>query len=589
MNLSQSIWKVICDHPRRIFLQTSTESLSYGSLRRQIIRTFELIDNRGLTRGDRVVIHIRDDYLSAAAWLACMLDGLIPVNISAHSVAEKVGAVVKATEAALILSDSDGVVCSNLPSKQQQVSRVRENLLSRYGFLARPHGREPRCDAVDTATAYLLFTSGTTGNPSGVAISIRALEAHLSTLKKIFGYCHESCIANATDLAHTDGLVHGLLVTCYSGATLFRPGDMTSVGVEAWLDRLAKFGASHLVTNPTALQIILKQARHGDYFKHSEFRAVISSASTLHASIWEAFEGRFSCEVCNLYGMTETVANATYAGSFPGMGSKGTIGKPIDCEVRVTDSSTGAAISTGVGNLEVRGSNIFDGYWRDEERTRDVLLEDGWFRTGDMASWDSEGNLHFEGRDENRIVSGGLTINPGEIDEVLLQHPSITKSVTVGIAHDDFGEIAVSGVEVCERTNSADLMRHARDKLEPLKVPKKICLLDVIPTGDSGKPKLAELITCLEYELENDSLVLPQHDVAGSTQAQVLAVAASVFCTNIHELSLEQTPDDLNAWDSFTHLTLLVEIERHFTFSIPTAKIAQIRSLGDIVKVLEDG
>lgn len=587
MNLARQIWAVVCEHPRKIFFQTPTESQNYAALRRQIVHNLQLIDKFSLTRGARVVICIRDDYLCAAAWLTCMLDGLVPVNISAHSSTQKLESVVDATEAELIFTDTVGAASGNSLKGELGVSRARRLLLSKFGIAKKRRRTKPRCETSSEDIAYLLFTSGTTGNPSGVKISVGALEAHLSTLQKVFGYSTDSCLANPTDLAHTDGLVHGLLASCYSGATLFRPGDLTLVGLEHWLDSFKKFGVSHLVTNPTALQIILRQARHEDYFKHPEFKAVISSASTLHESIWKEFENRFNCEVCNLYGMTETVANATYAGSFAGMGRKGTIGKPIDCEVKVTDSSTGAEVSAGVGNLEVRGENIFQGYWRDEERTQKVLRADGWFRTGDLAAWDTDGNLHFYGRIGNRIVSGGLTIDPAEIDEVLLQHKCVTKSVTAGLPHAEFGEIAVSGVEVCEMTTNIDLMRHVREKLEPLKVPKKIYILDVIPTGNSGKPKYAEVRRNLQHQLESESTKSQQPELGDSAQVQVLEVAARVFCMDAHDLGLEQTAEDLEGWDSFTHLTLLVEIERHFNFTIPTAKVSQIRSLSDIVKIIE--
>lgn len=575
-----------------MFFQTPMESQNYASLRRQITHNLQLIDRFSLEPGDRVVISMADEYLCAAAWLTCMLDGLVPVILSAQMNAEKLVSIVDATEAALILSDCTGAISDNLVAKTQRISRVQRSLFENFGYVASRRRRNPRCETSDKDTAYLLFTSGTTGNPSGVSISVGALAAHLSTLTRVFGYSAESCLANATDLAHTDGLVHGLLVTCYSGARLFRPGDMTSLGLEDWLDSLAKFGASHLITNPTVLQIVLKQALHTDYFKHTEFSAVISSASTLHPFTWEEFETRFSCEVCNLYGMTETVANATYAGSFPGMGQKGTIGKPIDCEARVTDIATGVSMSEGIGDLEIKGSNIFDGYWRDEERTRKVLQKDGWFRTGDLAAWDSNNNLRFHGRSGNQIVSGGLTIDPAEIDEALLQHKYVTKSVTLSVPHSEFGEIAVSSVMVCERVTSVDLMRHARERLEPLKVPKRICILDAIPTGDSGKPKYAELRRLLEQELTASDLspyigLGPTED-AIPLHEEVMAVAAEVFCVDTSDLELEDTAEDVDGWDSFTHLTLLVEIERHFNFTIPAAKVAQVRSLSDIVKIIED-
>lgn len=532
--------------------------------------------------------------LASSVFLAALLDNKVPVMLNPASSIERLNAIFQITEPALIVvgeSDKQAQLQSlsnfnfaDMPATVPGQQRLIDRLLGTTQKNPNEPGlqREPLLEADNDALAYLLFTSGTTGEPSGVEITHGALQAHMATLTRLFDYSEKSCIANPTPLSHTDGLAQGLLLSVANGACLLRPGQFSLDNLEEWLDQFSGHGVSHLITNPTVITLIHQLARQDDYFDFEGFRAVISSASVLRDKLWSEFEKRFNCRLFNLYGMTETVANATYAGRHPEMGKPGTIGVPVDCQARVVDPANGTISIDSAGELQLKGAHICRGYWRNPDRNRASFVEDGWFRTGDLVKQDSAGNLIFVGRLKSIINSGGLSIAPEEIDEALLRHDSVLESVTVGLPNFDFEEIAVSAVVLKQVLPQEQLLAHARQMLEPLKVPKHILQVDQIQRGGAGKPDL----TLIKAELKDiiashgsGQETTPDHQV--SMQA-VIDLAARVFSLDSASLNGETSPATLPAWDSFNHLTLILEAERTFDLTIPTAAIASIGSLKDL-------
>lgn len=317
----------------------------------------------------------------------------------------------------------------------------------------------------------------------------------------------------------------------------------------------------------------------------------------LRSELWTAFEKRFNCQLYNLYGMTETVANATYAGRHPEMGKSGTIGLPIDCEARIVDPADATTSTCGPGELQLRGAHICRGYWRNPGRNQSSFLQGGWFRTGDLVCRDDEGNFEFVGRLKSIINSGGLSIAPEEIDEAVLRHPAVIESVTAGLPHPEFEEIAVSAVvlnqdiapDVHQNIALEQLLAHARQWLEPLKVPKQIMLLDHIPRGEAGKPDLIRLKATLQSSAgQQGSRQQPTQDHRVSIR-EVLELAARVFNLDPASLNAQTSPATLMAWDSFNHLTLVLEAERAFGLTIPTAAIVGIGNLQELHETICNG
>lgn len=611
----RNIWQRIRADRNRVFIRSPLGSVSYGRTADLVTRFCAAFDQNSITQGSRILIVSANEPVASAAFLAAMLDGLVPVMLSPDSQVDRVNAIRQSVEPALLIADevfAAGLDTSGLAVELNGVpvisisTAVRIELQSGLnvgwrdilkffrsdeagiGFDLPDDGREPRLPIVDDTTAYILFTSGTTKLPSGVQISRNALIAQLETLNRLFGYNVESRIFNATPLAHTDGLVQGLLLAAANGAALLRPGPFSLSNLEEWLDRIGRYRATHFVTNPTVLSLIDRFAAHDDYFDDDGFFGILSSASILRPSLWEKFESRFKCFIYNMYGMTETVANATYAGRHPEMGPVGTIGFPVDCQARLMAvSATGCENeSTVEGELQIRGENIFQGYWKDPVRTAHTLLSDGWMRTGDLARRRDDGGLDIVGRISTVINMGGQSIVPEEIDEVLASHPAVLDVATVGVSDPEFEEVAVSAIVLEVPASESELTEHCRQHLERLKIPKRIIAVEKIPRGGAGKPNTAELRNLLIPLLAGgaDSPVAGE-DVKVTANA-VYQMAADVFRIPAEDLEAGSSPATVEVWDSFNQLSLMIEAERRFGVRIPASQVAGIRTLGDLHQVI---
>jgi long-chain acyl-CoA synthetase len=609
----RSLWDQVSLGSGRKFLRSPRGAVTYKRLYEVVCSFCAEFDRRSVGQGERVVIVTANEAVGSAAFLASLLDGKVPVMLSADSGPGRIAAIRDSVEAALTVTDdsfanalrrsagsADAMLAIGPDVSLEVVEQgLGSALLGVVGRLRRGAvetvpglpvtGREPQLPEADDSLAYILFTSGTTKAPSGVEISRKSLMAHLETLTRLFEYGSGSRIFNATPLAHTDGLVQGLLLTVVNGATLLRPGPFTLPGLEEWLNCLSRFEASHFITNPTVLGLIDRFATHDDYFDESHFFGILSSASTLRPDLWQKFESRFNCSIFNLYGMTETVANATYAGRHPEMGALGTIGCPVDCEVRLAPLPGSDISEPGhqEGELQVRGENIFSGYWKDPVRTAATLLDNGWMRTGDVARRREDGSFEIIGRIKTMINTGGQSVAPGEIDEALFTHPSVIDVATVGMEDPEFDEIAVSAVVLDSPVTEAELTDYCRQRLERLKVPKRIIPVQSIPRGDAGKPVLGVLRNMLQPLLHVDASVTATEGGRGTVSAdEVCELAASVFRVPVESLDADSSPSSVEGWDSFSQLALVIEAESRFGVSIPASRVASLRTLRDLQQFL---
>ena len=511
--------------------------------------------------GDRIMITLEDEAQASAAFIASLLSGLTPVMLPSDIGKERRDSIHQLLQPALVVSD--GAMFS-----------APEGLIVPEGHQNPDH------------LAYVLFTSGTTAEPSGVEITRGNLFSHLRTLIRLFDFNSRSRVFNPTPVSHTDGLIFGPMLAISTGGAFIRPGPLNLPELGSWAGLLRQHGATHMVTNPTVLSLIYRSAEDSDLFKGEGFRGVISSASLLRPDLWHRFEERFGTQIWNLYGLTETVTSALYAGRHPEMGAVGSLGKPVDCEARVSAVSHGLANRDQAGELELRGDHIFRGYWKNPARTAATFTEDGWMRTGDLVRRQQDGSFVFLGRLKSAINSGGTLIRGEEIDECLLRHPAVLESVTVGMEDAEFEEIAVSAVVLSGEVTEVELVAHCRDALERLKVPKRVIALESIPRGGAGKPILGML-----RELIRDRLDVKKDtclDEQPLLHQQVIDLAALVFRSDPATLSLASGPHTVEGWDSFTHINLILQAETEFAVRIPGSYVTKVRTLGDLVKLIEE-
>lgn len=592
MTALEEFWKTIEHGKKRDFLVLPQQRVSYADLREMTGQWLGWFTSAGISPGDRLVIRTADEVAAVTAFIAALLDGVVPVVLTADTPDARLAGVVDAVEPAGVVADALppgldaritplAVVPAAITGGRSWFPRRQRAPLLAFLPQSVAH-RAPHLPADDTGLAYLLFTSGTTAAPTGVQITRANLLANLATQTRLFGYDSNARIFNDMILAHADGLIQGPVQALDCGGAVIRAGGFDLARIEQWLGRVRAERASHVITVPTVWAMIDRYAAHDDYFDAPECRMLLSCAAHLPEDLWRRLEARFARPVCNQYGLTETVVTSLWAGPHPAMGGVGTIGKAIDGEARVADAD-----AAGTGELQLRGDNVFPGYWRDPARTAASFTDDGWFRTGDLARKLADGSYAYMGRIKTVIMAGGFLIRPEEIDEAMLRHPAVAESVTTGIEDDLFGEVPVTAVVLAHGTAAVDesaLAAHARAFLEAQKVPKRIVIVSAIARGPSGKPVLADVRRLLTASVVGDPRPTNQQDLT----AAVTALAADVFRVSAEALAPASGRGSVAGWDSFSQLNFVFAVEHHFGLSIPAARVATIETIADMVRTVQD-
>ena len=581
---SSQLWKNLEGNKKRIFLITPDRNYRYKDLVLGIRCWLAMFDAQGLDVGDRLVLRTGRDMTAISGFIACLVDGVVPVLLEAGCPDKRLSSIVSSVDPKLVVSDhslpflGDEAIAKIL-SPEREISGLNSFLggknVNNFGLEITPTARKPRLP-IDDTLAYLLFTSGTTADPTAVEITRANLVAQLKTLTRLGKFTKESRIFNDMSLAHVDGLIQGPILSTWNDISVIRPGGFKLENLEFWLSLVRRFRATHVFAVPTVWTMIEKFAQYNDYFDGDECEILVTTAGKMPEDLWRSIERRFGRPLKNYYGMTETVACALYAGDCDEMGAWGTIGKPVDCEARIDGDLE-------EGELQLKGSNIFSGYWRNPQRTNASFTDDGWFKTGDIVRHQKTGDFDYLGRIKTAINPGGFLILPDEIDEALLSHPAVLESVTVGMDDNVFGEIAVTGVVLSYPVEEAILVKHLRKHVEERKVPKRILSIDKIPRGLSGKAKTQDLRILLNRS-KATTTVGEDNDVA----LAVLRIAAKVFRTPLEELSVHSAAETVEGWDSFTQLNLLLSVEEYFKFEAPTSKVSTLRSLKDFINMLQD-
>jgi long-chain acyl-CoA synthetase len=600
MSTFTTLWQAALARPKADFLVTPQGRYSYADLTAAVEKACGIFDAQNVAPGDRVLIASRDEFAAVSLFLGALLHGVVPVLLASDTRAARAARIADETGCLAIHADP---AIAEAWALDRPIGMIRPAEVRRWPFGNGKTGwsitgleagpAAPRLAQAPEETAYLLFTSGTTQAPTGVVISRRNLLANLATVGNVLRLREGSRLFNDMVLAHADGLIQGPILAFALGATVVRAGGFALDRLEDWLNTVRRESCTHFITVPTVWSLIDRYAQHDDYFDAPEMELLASCAARLDAGLWDRLENRFGRALINEYGLTETVMSALYAGSPDragdepdgGLGAKGTIGRPIDCEARVAPLSADEPDS---GELQLSGDNVFPGYWKNPERTAAAFTADGWLRTGDIVRRRADGAFDYLGRIKTIINSGGLLIRPEEIDEAMLAHPLVTAAATVGLADEEFGEVAVTAVEVSAAIDEAALFTHASDRLERLKLPRRIFIVDRIPRGLSGKVQMGELAVLLGGMMQArkpDDERLPG---AGDQAAAVMAIAAEVFRCDPAGLTPRSGPDDIAAWDSFNHMTLLVAVEAAFDIHIPLRRATSIRHLSDLIAAVAE-
>ncbi|AIR98246.1 acyl-CoA synthetase [Streptomyces glaucescens] len=352
-------------------------------------------------------------------------------------------------------------------------------------------GARPEETAGDGDPALVVYTSGTTGPPKGAVIPRRAIAATLDALADAWQWTGDDVLVQGLPLFHVHGLVLGVLGPLRRGGAVRHLGRFTTEGVAAELGS----GATMLFGVPTMYHRIA-EALPGDpglVEALSGARLLVSGSAALPVHDHERIAAATGRRVIERYGMTETLMNTSVRAD--GEARPGTVGVPLPgVELRLVEedgSEVSAYDGETVGEIQVRGPNLFTEYLNRPDATAAAFTADGWFRTGDMAVRDPDGQVRIVGRKATDLIkSGGYKIGAGEIENALLEHPGVREAAVTGEPDPDLGERIVAWIVPADRERppeADELADHVARRLAPHKRPRVVRHLDVLPRNDMGK------------------------------------------------------------------------------------------------------
>ncbi|MDX3895658.1 malonyl-CoA synthase [Pusillimonas sp.] len=483
-------------------IETPARHYSWNDIERISARYANLLASLHLPAGARVAVQVEKSPEALMLYLATLRAGFVylPLNTA-----------YREAEIEYFLRDAEPsvVVCS--PGNLSWVSELAERCGARRVYTLDEHGagtldqasadEDERFETVVSQPddlAAILYTSGTTGRSKGAMLSHRNLYSNAQVLNSYWGWSGDDVLLHMLPIFHVHGLFVGAHGALLAGARMI------------WLPKLDIEQALHYLPRctvmmgvPTYYVRLLAEPRFTRQLC-AGMRLFISGSAPLLADTFNAFRERTGHTILERYGMSETVMlTSNPYDEREGPRIAGTVGRPLPgVQARVVDDDDIPLGPGLIGKVQVRGPNVFSGYWRMPEKTREEFTADGWFRTGDMGRWGSildddgrviqaipEDYLSIVGRSKDLIITGGFNVYPKEIESFIDELPGVVESAVIGVPHADFGE-AVVAVVVAEPGRSVDpqaVQASLKRQIANFKVPKHIVVVDQLPRNTMGK------------------------------------------------------------------------------------------------------
>jgi malonyl-CoA/methylmalonyl-CoA synthetase len=468
--------------PEKLCLRFEGEEISYQGMRTRAEGFGAGLVAWGLRPGERVAFFMGNHPDLLAAYVGTHLAGgvVVPVNTQ-----------YRKGELAHIFGDAGVRLCLTDEERKPELERTREDLPELEAVIEAETGFEdflgetldqqmPRGDDL----AVIAYTSGTTGRSKGAMLLHRNLVANARAVCEAWHWTGEDTLFLALPLFHTHGLMVGAhgTVLMGSGAELHRKFD-AAVAYDALLEERVTmfFGV------PTMYTRLLREAEAREE-RPAPIRLYVSGSAPLSPQAFDEFEDLFGERILERYGMTETIMNLT--NPYEGERRPGTVGRPFPGqEARVVGVETREPLDDGeIGEIEVRGPNVFPGYWNRPDATEESFDGEGWFATGDLGSVGEDGYFTISGRAKELIITGGYNVYPREVEEVIEGCPGVSEVAVVGLPDPEFGERVVAAVVREDLGLTAEKVTgFCREDLASFKKPREVVFVEELPRNALGK------------------------------------------------------------------------------------------------------
>ena len=475
------------DNPARLAIEMLDGThISYGDLIALAGQTANVLVANGVKTGDRVAAQTEKSVAALVLYLATVRAGAIYLPLNTAYTLNELEYFIGDAEPSMVVCD---------PSKEAGIGAIAKKINARVMTLG-ADGKGSLTDAAAKAKpdfttvarekddlAAILYTSGTTGRSKGAMLTHDNLASNSFSLVDYWRFTDKDVLIHALPIYHTHGLFVASNVTLFARASMI---FLPKFDPEMIIKLMAR--ATVLMGVPTFyVRLLQSPALTKESTKH--MRVFISGSAPLLADTHREWEARTGFAILERYGMTET--NMNTSNPYDGPRVAGAVGHPLPgVSVRVTDPETGKELARDtIGMIEVKGSNVFKGYWRMPEKTKAEFRDDGFFITGDLGKIDPDGYVHILGRGKDLVISGGFNVYPKEIESEIDAMPGVIESAVIGVPHADFGE-GVTAVLVCvkdAKVDEATVLKALDGRLAKFKMPKRVFVVDELPRNAMGK------------------------------------------------------------------------------------------------------
>ena len=472
----------------RPFLETPQgRKLSYGDVLAGSARFANALAASGVKPGDRVAAQVEKSPEALLLYLGCVRAGAVflPLN-TAYGTAE-LDHFIGDAEPSLVVCDPARREALRPIAKQAKPRAIETLDAQGAGSLAgKAAGASSEFEDAPRAPADLaaiLYTSGTTGRSKGAMLTHGNLASNAVTLAKYWRFSAKDVLLHALPIYHTHGLFVATNTVLFCGASMI---FMAKLDADELLRQMPR--ATTMMGVPTFYTRLL---RHGGLDRQAtrHMRLFVSGSAPLLAETHRQWLERTGHAILERYGMTETGMNTS--NPYAGERVAGTVGFPLPgVTLRIVEPETGQALPKGgIGGIEVKGPNVFSGYWRMPDKTKAEFRKDGFFITGDLGKIDERGYVHIVGRGKDLVISGGLNVYPKEIETEIDAIPGVVESAVIGVPHADFGE-GVTAIVVRRAGAALDekaVLAALAPRLAKFKLPKRVLFAEYLPRNTMGK------------------------------------------------------------------------------------------------------
>ncbi|MCC0804733.1 malonyl-CoA synthase [Methylobacterium sp. W2] len=475
------------DPASRTFLETCDGArISYADMLDRSAAYASALTALGVKTGDRVAVQVEKSAEVVFLYLGAVRAGAVFLPLNTAYTAPEIAYFLSDAEPTLFVCDPARLAALEAVAVEAKVPALRTLDAAGRGSMA---------EAADMAgiaftdvergpddLAAILYTSGTTGRSKGAMLSHDNLASNAVTLVKAWRFTADDVLIHALPVFHTHGLFVATNIVLLAGATaIFLPKfDPKQV-----LPLLAR--ATAMMGVPTFYTRLLREPGLNPEAV-ATIRLFVSGSAPLLAETHREWQARTGHAILERYGMTET--NMNTSNPYDGERIAGTVGMPLPgVSLRVVDPETGRALPTdAVGMIEVKGPNVFQGYWRMPEKTAAEFKADGFFITGDLGKVDERGYVHIVGRGKDLIITGGYNVYPKEVENEIDALPGVVESAVIGLAHADFGE-GVTAIVVArpDAPGEREILQILEGRLARFKCSKRVLFADELPRNAMGK------------------------------------------------------------------------------------------------------